>query len=226
MPEVHVRDHDILLEVLPPTEVFPPRPDRLRPSLEDDVQLRSDEVRVQDEERVLDRPRGQDLVEERLARRGRGADDREGIGSPKRIRFCKLREERIIANQEPELPEVRLRKDGLRPAAEVKPLLEPPQVGLLVEERRRELREGDPHALPPFARALPSSRARSFITRIPHVERKSPNPRNGRRTRNRMWISGIYVRKRIPDPPRITPIAAQYCQGRSMSMRLAPAPHR
>src|SRR3989442_15123471 len=129
MPEVHVRDHDILLEVLPPTEVFPPRPDRLRPSLEDDVQLRSDEVRVQDEERVLDRPRGQDLVEERLARRGRGADDREGIGSPKRIRLCKLREERIIANQEPELPEVRLRKDGLRPAAEVKPLLEGPEVG-------------------------------------------------------------------------------------------------
>src|SRR2546425_1326223 len=320
MSEVHVRDHDILLEVLPPTEVFPPGPDRLRPSLEDDVHPRSDEVRVQDEERVLDRARGQDLVEERLARRRGGADDRERIGPPERVRLPELREERSIADHQPELPEVRLREHGLGAAAEVQPLpegpevrgvdlpipphfpvrryedarveqiaplrvsfretdeqmapvlrrdfrkavrggarnrlrkagepvpghvprqeelpehhevrprlrdgfLDPPQVRLLVEERRRELREGDPHVFPFFARARPASRARSFSTRIPHVERNRPNPRNGSRTRNRTWICGMYVRNRTPAPARITPIAAQYCQGLAMSTRGAMRPH-
>ena len=90
MSEVHVDDHDILLEILPAPEVLGAGSDPLGPALEHDVQFRPDEVHVQDEEGVLDRPCGEDPVEERLARRGRGAHDRERVRPLERVRLPEL----------------------------------------------------------------------------------------------------------------------------------------
>ena len=85
------------------------RADRLGPPLEHHVQLRADEVCVEDEHRILDRSCREDLVEERLARRRAGADNGERLRPLESVRLREFREERIVTDQEPELPEFRVR---------------------------------------------------------------------------------------------------------------------
>src|SRR6267378_2366911 len=56
--QVHVYRNDGLDEILRLAKVLSTWPDRLRAALEDDVQFRADEVRIEDRHRVLDGTRG------------------------------------------------------------------------------------------------------------------------------------------------------------------------
>src|SRR5256885_16550573 len=64
IPQVDLREDGRLEKVRGLAEILAARSDRLRPSLEHDVQLGPDEVRIEDGQSVLDRTSGQDSVEE------------------------------------------------------------------------------------------------------------------------------------------------------------------
>src|SRR3989454_4058357 len=107
VPQVDVGNDGGLDEIFGSTEVLPARTDRLRAALEDNVQLGTNQVRVREGHRVLDRASREDLVEERLRGRRRGADDGEQLSALNRVGFRELREERVVADQEGDPPDLR-----------------------------------------------------------------------------------------------------------------------
>src|SRR5206468_7209467 len=128
IPQVDLREDCRLDKVRGLAEVLAPRSDRLRPSLEHDVQLGPNEVRIEEGQSVLDRTSGQDSVEERLRGGRGGADDREKIRALQSICLSQLREERVVADEQADLPQFRIGEGQAVPAAEVQALFERPEV--------------------------------------------------------------------------------------------------
>src|SRR5256714_12344717 len=123
IPQVDLREDCRLDKVRGLAEALAPWSDRLRPSLEHDVQLGPNEVRVKDEQGVLDRTSGQDPVEERFRRGRGGTDDREDVGALQSICLCQLWEEGVITDQESDPTELRLDEREAVSSAETQALL-------------------------------------------------------------------------------------------------------